>query len=195
MADYANSLISGLKAAYKAYIKIYNIPFDFTGSDFTKPTELYTRLNEAANTGKYEVGAVQSLSITNERATNIWRELDYTTAGRPVESYPGLPGYELDLDRIVLYDSMLTDAFYKDKDDSLDISKQTTPLLIQVQIKCVDDDDPNKPATSENLMTRTWYIYDVWFLESSIEFGVDDPDDIKIVQSAKARAAGIVGDR
>ena len=31
MSDYAQSLISGLKAAYKAYIKIYNIPFDFTG--------------------------------------------------------------------------------------------------------------------------------------------------------------------
>lgn len=195
MSDYANSLISGLKAAYKAYIKIYNVPFDFTGSDFTKPTELFTRLNDAANSGKYEVGAVQSLSIKNERETNIWRELDYTTAGRPVESYPGLPSYELEMDRIVLYDSMLTDAFYSDKDDSLDISKQTTPLLIQVQIKCIDDDDPNKPATSDNLLTRTWYIYDVWFLESSIEFGVDDTDDIKIVQNASAKAAGIVGDR
>lgn len=195
MSDYANSLISGLKAAYKAYIKIYNIPFDFTGADFTKPTELFNRLNEAANSGKYEVGAVQSLSIKNERDTNIWRELDYKTAGRPVESYPGLPSYELELDRIVLYDSMLTDAFYSNKDDSLDISKQTTPLLIQVQIKCVDDDDPNKPASSENLLTRTWYIYDVWFLDSSIEFGVDDESDIKIVQSASAKAAGIVGDR
>lgn len=195
MSDYANSLISGLKAAYKAYIKIYNIPFDFTGADFTKPTELFNRLNEAANSGKYEVGAVQSLSIKNERDTNIWRELDYKTAGRPVESYPGLPSYELELDRIVLYDSMLTDAFYANKDDSLDISKQTTPLLIQVQIKCVDDDDPNKPASSENLLTRTWYIYDVWFLDSSIEFGVDDESDIKIVQSASAKAAGIVGDR
>ena len=195
MSDYANSLIKGLKAAYKAYIKIYNVPFDFTGSDFTKPTELFNRLNEAASNSKYEVGAVQSLEIKNERRTNVWRELDYTTAGRPVESYPGLPEYNLSLDRIVLYDSMLTDAFYKDKDDSLDISKQTTPLLIQVQIKCVDDDDPNKPATSDNLMTRTWYIYDVWFLQSSIEFGVENVDDIKIIQSADAKAAGIVGDK
>ena len=194
MSDYAKSLITGLKAAYKAYIKLYNVPFDFTGSDLTKPTELYNRLNAAANSGKYEIGAIQRLDLKNERQTNVWRELDYTTAGRPVESYPGLPDYELELDRIVLYDSMLTDAFYKDKDDSLDISKHTSPLLIQVQIKCVDDDKLEAPS-SDQLYTRTWYLYNVWFLESSIEFGVDDPNDIKIIQSATARFAGIVGDK
>jgi hypothetical protein len=32
-------------------------------------------------------------------------------------------------------------------------------------------------------------------LESSIELGVDNTDDIKIVQSADALAAGIVGDK
>ena len=194
MSDYSQSLISGLKAAYKAYIKIYNIPFDFTGADFTRPSELFSRFSEVTKEGKYEVGAVQSLTITNERAGNVWRELDYQTAGRPVESYVGLPSYELQLDRIVLYDSMLTDAFYKDKDDSLDISKQTTPLLLQVQIKCIDDDKiPN--LSSDQLLTRTWYLYDVWFLESSIDLGVDNTDDIKIVQSANALCAGIVGDK
>lgn len=194
MSDYSQSLISGLKAAYKAYIKIYNIPFDFTGADFTRPSELFSRFSEVTKEGKYEVGAVQSLTITNERAGNVWRELDYQTAGRPVESYVGLPSYELQLDRIVLYDSMLTDAFYKDKDDSLDISKQTTPLLLQVQIKCIDDDKiPN--LSSDQLLTRTWYLYDVWFLESSLDLGVDNTDDIKIVQSANALCAGIVGDK
>ena len=194
MSDYSQSLISGLKAAYKAYIKIYNIPFNFTGADFTRPTELFSRFSEVTKEGKYEVGAVQSLTITNERAGNVWRELDYQTAGRPVESYVGLPSYELQLDRIVLYDSMLTDAFYKDKDDSLDISKQTTPLLLQVQIKCIDDDKiPN--LSSDQLLTRTWYLYDVWFLESSLDLGVDNTDDIKIVQSANALCAGIVGDK
>lgn len=194
MSDYSQSLISGLKAAYKAYIKIYNIPFDFTGADFTRPSELFSRFSEVTKEGKYEVGAVQSLTITNERAGNVWRELDFQTAGRPVESYPGLPSYELQLDRIVLYDSMLTDAFYKDKDDSLDISKQTTPLLLQVQIKCIDDDKiPN--LSSDQLLTRTWYLYDVWFLESSLDLGVDNTDDIKIVQSANALCAGIVGDK
>jgi hypothetical protein len=194
MSDFKESLISGLKAAYKAYIKIYNIDFDFTGADFTRPSELFSRFSEVTKEGKYEVGAVQSLTITNERAGNVWRELDYTTAGRPVESYPGLPSYELQLDRIVLYDSMLTDAFYKDKDDSLDISKQTTPLLLQVQIKCIDDDKiPN--LSSDQLLTRTWYLYDVWFLESSLDLGVDNTDDIKIVQSANALCAGIVGDK
>ena len=194
MSDYSQSLISGLKAAYKAYIKIYNLPFNFTGADFTRPTELFSRFSEVTKEGKYEVGAVQSLTITNERAGNVWRELDYQTAGRPVESYVGLPSYELQLDRIVLYDSMLTDAFYKDKDDSLDISKQTTPLLLQVQIKCIDDDKiPN--LSSDQLLTRTWYLYDVWFLESSLDLGVDNTDDIKIVQSANALCAGIVGDK
>ena len=191
--DYKNSLIKGLKTAYKAYIEIYSVPFDFTGADFTKPTELYDRLLKATSSDKVrQVGAVQNLEIINERQLNIWRELDYKTAGRPVESYPGLPGYDLRLDRIVLYDSMLSDEFYNDVDDGLDISKQTRPLLIKVNLICPDD---TGDMSSDQLLTKTWFIYGVWFLESNIEFGVDNVDDIKIIQSTSARAAGIVGSR
>lgn len=194
MSDYAQSLISGLKAAYKAYVQLYRVPFDFTGSDFTKPAELYNRFSKITSDSKNLIGAAQTLEIINERATNVWRELDYTTAGRPVESYPGLPEYRLRLSRIALYDSLLTDALYDDKDDSLDISKQTTPLLLQVTIKCIDDDKVENPS-NENLKTRVWYLYDVWFLDSSLELGVDSVDDIKIIQDSEALCAGIVGDK
>lgn len=187
--DYKNSLIKGLKTAYKAYIEIYSVPFNFTGTDFTKPTELYNRLLEETTNGK-QVGAIQNLEIINERQLNYWRELDYKTAGRPVETYPGLPGYELRLDRVVLYDSMLSDEFYSDVDDGLDISKQTKPLLIKINLICPDDEDK---TSSDQLLTKTWFIYGVWFLESNIEFGVDNVDDIKIIQNTNARAAGIVG--
>lgn len=189
--DYKNSLIKGLKTAYKAYIEIYSVPFDFTGADFTRPTELYNRFIAEAKSMK-QIGAIQNLEITNERQLNIWRELDYKTAGRPVESYPGLPGYELSLDRIVLYDSMISDEFYSDVDDSLDISKQTRPLLIKISVICPDDEDK---TSSDQLLTKTWFIYGVWFLNSDIEFGVDNVDDIKIIQNCSAKAAGIVGDK
>lgn len=189
--DYKNSLIKGLKTAYKAYIEIYSMNFDFTGADFTRPTELYNRFITEAKSMK-QIGAIQNLEITNERQLNIWRELDYKTAGRPVESYPGLPGYELILDRIVLYDSMISDEFYSDVDDSLDISKQTRPLLIKISVICPDDEDK---TSSDQLLTKTWFIYGVWFLDSNIEFGVDNVDDIKIIQNCRAKAAGIVGDK
>lgn len=189
--DYKNSLIKGLKTAYKAYIEIYSMNFDFTGADFTRPTELYNRFITEAKSMK-QIGAIQNLEITNERQLNIWRELDYKTAGRPVESYPGLPGYELSLDRIVLYDSMISDEFYSDVDDSLDISKQTRPLLIKISVICPDDEDK---TSSDQLLTKTWFIYGVWFLNSDIEFGVDNVDDIKIIQNCGAKATGIVGDR
>ena len=189
--DYKNSLIKGLKTAYKAYIEIYSMNFDFTGADFTRPTELYNRFITEAKSMK-QIGAIQNLEITNERQLNIWRELDYKTAGRPVESYPGLPGYELNLDRIVLYDSMISDEFYSDVDDSLDISKQTRPLLIKVSVICPDDE--NK-TSSDQMLTKTWSIYGVWFLDSNIEFGVDNVDDIKIIQNCRAKATGIVGDK
>lgn len=189
--DYKNSLIKGLKTAYKAYIEIYSMNFDFTGADFTRPTELYNRLIKEAKSMK-QIGAIQNLEIINERQLNIWRELDYKTAGRPVESYPGLPGYDLSLDRIVLYDSMISDEFYSDVDDSLDISKQTRPLLIKINLICPNDEDK---TDSTELLTKTWYIYGVWFLDSNIEFGVDNVDDIKIIQNCRARAAGIVGNK
>lgn len=189
--DYKNSLIKGLKTAYKAYIEIYSIPFDFTGADFTKPTELYGRLLEATDNSR-QVGAVQNLEIINERQLNIWRELDYKTAGRPVESYPGLPGYDLRLSRIVLYDSMISDEFYTDVDDSIDISKQTKPLLIKINLICPDDEDK---TSSDQMLSKTWFICGVWFLNSEIEFGVDNVDDIKIIQDCQARAAFIIGNK
>ena len=189
--DYKNSLIKGLKTAYKAYIEIYSQNFDFTGADFTKPNELYNRFIESTNSSN-QVGAIQNLEIVNERQLNYWRELDYKTAGRPVETYPGLPCYELRLDRIVLYDSMLSDAFYNDVDDGLDISKQTKPLLIKINLMCPDDEGK---TSSDQLLTKTWFIYGVWFLESNIEFGVDHVDDIKIIQNTSARAVGIVGNK
>lgn len=189
--DYKNSLIKGLKTAYKAYIEIYSVPFDFTGTDFTQPTELYNRLVEATDK-QHQVGAIQTLEIINERQLNVWRELDYKTAGRPVESYPGLPGYDLRLSRVVLYDSMISDEFYTDVDDGLDISKQTKPLLIKINLLCPDDE--NK-TSSDQLLSKTWFIYGVWFLNSEIEFGVDNVDDIKTIQDCQARAAGIVGNR
>lgn len=189
--DYKNSLIKGLKTAYKAYIEVYAQNFDFSGSDFTQPSVLYSRFLESTQTAK-QIGAIQNLEIINERQLNIWRELDYKTAGRPVESYPGLPGYELSLDRIVLYDSMISDEFYSDVDDSIDISKQTRPLLIKINLICPDDEDK---TSSDQLLTKTWFIYGVWFLDSNIEFGVDNVDDIKIIQNCRAKAAGIVGNK
>ena len=64
--DYKNSLIKGLKTAYKAYIEIYSVPFDFSGSDFTQPQVLYNRFITEAKSMK-QIGAIQNLEITNER--------------------------------------------------------------------------------------------------------------------------------
>lgn len=189
--DYKNSIIKDLKTALKCNIEIFSVPFNFAGTDFTRPTELYERLLEAADQ-QHKVGAIQTLEIINERQLNIWRELDYKTAGRPVESYPGLPGYDLRLSRIVLYDSMISDEFYTDVDDSINISKQTKPLLIKINLICPDDEDK---TSSDQMLSKTWFICGVWFLNSEIEFGVDNVDDIKIIQDCQARAAFIIGNK
>ena len=129
-----------------------------------------------------EIGAVQSLTINSKRATNAWRELDYKTGGKPVETFPGLPEYDLTLERVVLYENMLGGALQFT--DEYDIIKQNTPLTLRLYMWAPD-------TTAQ--YARTWFIYGVWFKSNPLEFDVTAVDDIRIIQSVSAVAAGISG--
>lgn len=172
-----DDLIKNLELRPKCYIELYSSQANITAETIRTGQVL----TEIAKYKLNPLGAVQTLTINSERRTNAWRELDYHTAGRPVETYPGLTSYTLDLDRVVLYAGLLGNEL-KFSDDS-DIIKQNRPLLIQVNMWAPDE---------ISQYVRTWYIYGVWFKSNPIEFDATAADDIKIVQHITATATGII---
>jgi len=149
-------------------------------------TTYYDANGDVTDTAEYKtIGAIQDLTINSTRDVNVWRELNYAYAGKPIESYPGLPTYELELGRIVLYDKddgsggNYLEAFGF---EGHDIIKQNRPLTIRVTMKSPD-------GGSDKVMI----VYGVWFKENPMEFSVDDVSDLRILQSVTAVAAGITG--
>lgn len=173
-----DDLIHDLTFRPKCYISIGWMPGTITREDIKDPAKLSKKISAMASSGFTELGAVQTLEINSTREVHVWRELDYATAGKPVESYPGLPSYELSLERIVLYKDNLLEAF---NFDGYDIIKQNRPLTIKVTMH-----DP------EQKNDRVWFIYGVWFKSNPMEFSVTDVGDLRIIQEVDAVAAGIV---
>ena len=162
MAD-VTELIRGLQARPKCYITL-EVAFD--EGDATKPGVI--------------LGAVQSITIKSERKTNSWRELDYNTSGKIRETFPGLPGYDISLNRVVLYESTLSAALQFT--DGIDLIKQNRPLRLVVAMQNPDG------------ATQTWYIHGVWFKSSGpMAFDVSEVDDVRIIQKVDATATSITG--
>ena len=177
MADNTTDLIRGVSFRPKIYITLqaskgtYNVK----SGNWT----YYDDAGEVTNDAKkVDIGAVQSLEINSTRDVQVWRELNYLTAGKPIESYPGLSSYELSMSRIVLYDTNYLEALGF---EGHDILKQNRPLTIHVAMK-----DP------EGKNDKAWDIYGVWFKDNPMEFEIDDISDLRILQDVTAIAAGIV---
>jgi hypothetical protein len=180
MADYTQDLIQGVSFRPKIYIAI-----EAGKGTFNPKTGLWTAYEQAtagAKTGntepaKFEIGAVQTLEINSTRDVNVWRELNYLIAGKPIESYPGLPSYELDMTRVVLYEKNYLEVFGF---EGFDIIKQNRPLVVKVTMK-----DPT------DVYTTSMMIYGVWFDSNPLNFDIDDVSDLRILQDVHAVAAGI----
>ena len=186
MAD-VTDLIHGVEFRPKIYISIYSVQ-----GKYNVRTGKWSVLNPATGLlgpevagptfGSSPIGAVQRLTINSTREVNVWRELNYDIAGKPIESYPGLPSYELSMQRIVLYKSTYPVAFgFED----FDVLKQNKPLTLQVTMQ-----DPDGTTTSNN--TKVWWIHGVWFKDNPMEFDISEVGDLRIIQDVSAIAAGII---
>jgi len=178
MADKTSDLIRGDSFRPKIYITL-----KATKGTYNVKTGKWTYYDDAGNVTTtptfYDIGAVQDLEINSTREVDVWRELNYLTAGKPIESYPGLASYELSMTRIVLYETNYLEAF---KFEGHDILKQNRPLNIRVTQK---DPDGTKD--------RVWDIYGVWFKDNPMTFSISDINDLRILQDVDAVAAGIAG--
>jgi hypothetical protein len=182
MADITD-IIQQLELRPKCYITISAGQFTISRKDIKNPVNLVQKLSG----GFTEIGAIQKLTIDSTRDAGIRRELNYRTAGKPVESFPGLPSYNLTLERVVLYKDTIPTAFGFIGD--YDIIKQNIPLTLKL-------DMPGSilpgTTTTDAATTKTWYVYGVWFASNPMKFDVTDVNDIRIIQSVEAIAAGIV---
>jgi len=165
-------LIQDISFRPKCYITIGYVQATITPDDIRKGT-VGNKLKGEFKT----LGAVQQLEVNSKREAAVWRELNYVTAGKPVESYPGLPSYDVTLSRIVLYESNILEAF---EFDDFDIMRQNKPLTLKI--------DMHDPSNKHN---KTWYVYGVWFKSNPMEFEVENVGDLRIVQEVDAVAAGI----
>jgi len=181
----ADDLIQGLQFRPKPYITLGYTPVTISRADIKDTASLAAKLTEIQQLGFKEIGAVQRLEVNSTRDTNVWRELDWKTAGKPVESYPGLPSYDLSLERIVLYQSNLLGAIGF---DDMDIIKQNKPLTIKVEMKDPGSELATPPATTYD---KVWYIAGVWFQSNPMSFDVVDVGDLRIIQEVSAIASGI----
>jgi hypothetical protein len=175
---YTDELIQGITFRPGVYIRLGYIPAVITRNDIKNQANLVQKLTAA---GQFkELGAVQRLEINSTREVNVWRELDYFTAGKPVESFPGLVTYDLTLERVVLYESNLMEAF---NSSDFDIMRQNKPLTLQIEM-------PGTPETGE--YAKTWYVYGVWFKGNPMTFDITKTDDVRIIQTVDAVASGVI---
>ena len=186
MAYEADDILRDLEMRPKIYCTIYAAPWTLTRSAFASQTNLANLFLNKIGQNK-PIGAIQTIRIDTERQAVYRRELRTETAGKPVETIPGLTSYALTLDRVVLYESTLTQAFGVTK--SYDIMKQNYPLMLYIDVPGVvkNNDDGTKITTG----AKTIMIYGVWFDNNNIDFSVEAEDDMRIIQRVNANATGV----
>lgn len=187
MAAEADDILRDLEMRPRIYATIYAAPWTILRSSFKTQNDLVNSLISKIDVNK-PVGAIQKITIKTTRSAEYRRELNTNTAGRPVEVVPGLPNYNLDLERVVLYESTLAQAFGYNK--SYDIMKQNSPLMIYVNapgVKRTQEDGSIITTGAKTIM-----IYGVWFDNNNMEFSVDNDRDMMIIQRTPAIATGVI---
>lgn len=187
MAAEQDDILRDLEMRPKIYCTIFACPYTITRSTFKSQENLINSLMSKIDVNK-PIGAIQKITINTKRDAQYRRELNTNTAGRPVEVVPGLPNYSLDLERVVLYESTLAQAFGYNK--SYDIMKQNSPLMLMVDL-------PGVKRTQEDGSTittgaKTILIYGVWFENNNMDFSVESDNDMMIIQRTPAIATGVI---
>ena len=174
---YTDELIQGLSFRPKIYINLGFVPGTITRDDIKKGTYAQ-KINDL---GEFKpIGAVQRMELDSTREVNVWRELDYLTAGKPVESYPGLTSYTVTLERVVLYESNTLEALGY---SSFDVMRQTKPLTLKV--------DMQGPGDAFKY-DKTWFVYGVWLKGNPMKFDITEVNDLRIIQQIEGVATGII---
>ena len=132
--------------------------------------------------------AVQKVTMTNSRPVHLWRELGTDNfqgpTAQPIKgTYPGLATYELELDRIVLYDNTSANRGTIVKalgfESGADLMYQSQALVLAFQLY--------EPG---NTGGTTYLFYGCWLQDNPFAFDVN-ADDLKITQTVKITAAGV----
>lgn len=187
MAAEADDILRDLEMRPRIYATIYAAPWTILRSSFKTQNDLVNSLISKIDVNK-PIGAIQKIKIETTRSAEYRRELNTNTAGRPVEVIPGLPNYRLELERVVLYESTLAQAFGYNK--SYDIMKQNSPLMIYVNapgVKRTQEDGSIITTGAKTIM-----IYGVWFDNNNMDFSVDNDRDMMIIQRTPAIATGVI---
>jgi hypothetical protein len=172
------SNIAQTRTRLKSYVTLKVIPggffWDPTGDD---PKVLIDQASKLIT-----VGAAQSLTINQTRETNdVRREFANNRWGvgdsvKPVESYPGIISYTVELARVDLYDKNLFQAFGI---DGYNIVDQYKPLILFVE-QPVPDMKIGNPAQALNPITRI--VTGCWVDKFPIEYDVTATDQKYVVE-------------
>lgn len=187
MAAEQDDILRQLEMRPRIYCQIYACPWTIMRSTFKTQENIINSLVSKIGPNNL-VGAVQSLKITTKREAEYRRELNTDTAGRPVEVVPGLPEYNLELSRVVLYESTIAQAFGYSK--SYDIMKQNSPLMLYIDVPGVERESEN--GNTLTVGAKTIMIYGVWFDNNNMDFSVERANDMMIIQRVNAIATGVI---
>lgn len=187
MAAEKDDILRQLELRPRIYATIYSSPWTIMRSTFKTQENIINDLVSKIDSNK-PVGAIQKIKIVTKREAEYRRELNTNTAGRPVETVPGLPEYSLELERVVLYESTIAQAFGYSK--SYDIMKQNSPLMIYVNVPGVER--VSEGNTTLTTGAKTIMIYGVWFDNNNMDFSVERANDMMIIQRVNAIATGVI---
>lgn len=187
MAAEHDDILRDLEMRPRIYATIYSSPWTIMRSTFKTQENIINDMVSKIDVNK-PVGAIQRIKIITKREAEYRRELNTNTAGRPVETVPGLPEYSLELERVVLYESTIAQAFGYNK--SYDIMKQNSPLMIYVNVPGVER--AGEGNTTLTTGAKTIMIYGVWFDNNNMDFSVERANDMMIIQRVNAIATGVI---
>ena len=187
MAAEHDDILRDLEMRPRIYATLYAAPWTIMRSTFKTQENIINNLVSKIDVNK-PVGAIQRIKIITKREAEYRRELNIDTAGRPVEVVPGLPEYSLELERVVLYESTIAQAFGYSK--SYDIMKQNSPLMIYVNVPGVErTGEGGKTLTTG---AKTIMIYGVWFDNNNMDFSIERANDMMIIQRVNCIATGVI---
>lgn len=157
------------------YIKLYTIK---GGAQLHTPEDILALVQGGKSLEV--VGAMQKVTIKQTRDTNVWRELNSDTYGQIQEVYPQLPEYSLVLDRLVLYQSNILEAFGFDGSDLL---HQNKPFLVVVSLLA--------PTNQTQVDPITYIYHNCWMQNFDLEFDIT-ASDLRMLQSVNVATAGVI---
>lgn len=171
-------VIPNTKLRLKSYITLKTIK---GGASIVDPNNVLASL-QALNKPFETIGTVQKFSYENTRDAKYYRELRTDSSAQIVETYPGLPEYNLTLEKVLLISENVLEAFGFEN-QSFDIINQSSPIILQLIL-------PGAGGSATGSKTLTFH--GVWLKTNPFEFDVTEPSDLKIIQTISAIAAGVV---